>query len=65
MSEALTLRIRLSDALCKVPGGIGSASIQRVREYKKWVGAARKALNTGTNNEQVLQSLLNQYEGYK
>ena len=65
MSESLSLRIKLSDAVCKVPKGINSASIQKVRDYKKWVEKANKVLRSSTNNEQVLQSMLSQYEKYQ
>ena len=63
--SADVLQAKLGVAILVIPAGINSASVQRVREYKKWVGQARKAINTGTKNEQILQSLLNQYEAYK
>lgn len=63
--SAAVLQAKLRVAVLVVPKGIGAASIQKVREYKKWVGQANKAINTGTKNEQVLQSLLNQYEAYQ
>jgi hypothetical protein len=63
--SAEVLQAKLGVSILIIPAGINSASVQRVREYKKWVGQARKAINSGTKNEQVLQSLLSQYEAYK
>lgn len=63
--SAKDLMRKLQGCVLFIPAGINSASVQKVREYKKWVGQARKAINSGTKNEQLLQSILNQYEAYK
>ena len=58
-------RQRLLVLMRRVPDGVNNGGYQTAVNYKQWFGKATKAINSGTQNEQVLQSLINQYEVFK
>jgi hypothetical protein len=65
MSDHERLMTKLRSNASKVPSGINTASIQKVRTYKDWLTSANKAIKANSRNEQLLASLNNQYETFK
>jgi hypothetical protein len=60
--DVKVLQQRLAAALNKIPLGVQHGSWNAAREFKKWVGEAKKGMRS--TSVQVLTSLLNRYEAF-
>lgn len=57
-------RNKLEACVKKIPAGIATASVQKVRRYKDWYVKAQKTLGKRTSNQQAIASLISEYEGF-
>jgi hypothetical protein len=64
MDESAYWRTELASLVSKVPASINAASIQTVREYKKVVVKARKALDGRNTQTSLLQGLANHLKSF-